>query len=70
MLSKASRYQCCWSFPSREVSVYSAGEFCHSDGIYFVHALVIDIANACTREEVTASSASLLAMPLQFIVGI
>ena len=42
MLCKASRYQCCWCFPSRGVSIYSVGEFCHSDVIYFAHALVID----------------------------
>ena len=38
---------------SQEVSIYSAREFCHSDVIYFAHAL--DIANA---------GGSLLATPL------
>ena len=32
---------------SQEVSIYSAREFCHSDVIYFAHAL--DIANAHWR---------------------
>ena len=40
-LCKESRYQCCWSFPNHEVSIYSAGKFCHSDLIYFGHVLVI-----------------------------
>ena len=60
-----------WSFPSQQVSIYSAGEFCHSDVIYFVHALDIYRtspmrARVLTQksEETTASSASLLAIPL------
>ena len=36
-----------WSFPNHEVSIYIAGEICHSDVIYFTHALVLYIANAC-----------------------
>ena len=58
-------------FPSHDVSIYSAGEFCHSDVIYFAHVLVIDRTPpmcACVltlkSEEATASFASLLATPL------
>ena len=58
-------------FHSHEVSNYSAGEFCHSDVIYFAHVLVIDrTPPMCARvltlksEEEAASFASLLATPL------
>ena len=58
-------------FPSHEFSIYSAGEFCHSDVIYFAHVLVTYKTlpmRVCVftqkSEESTASSASLLATPL------
>ena len=51
--------------------IASAGEFCHSDVIYFAHALVVyrrSPLHACVlaqkSEEATASFASLLATPL------
>ena len=38
-------------FPTMRSLIYSAGEICHSDVIYFAHAcagFIYDIANACT----------------------
>ena len=67
MLCKESRCQCPWSFPSQDVTIYSAGEFCHGDEIYLdtyttssMHARVLTQKS----EEPTVSSASLLATPL------
>ena len=51
------------------MSIYSVGEICHSDVIYFAHACASLLpipahVLAQKSEEETASSASLLATPL------
>ena len=64
-------------FPSHEVSIYSASEFCDCDVIYFVHTLDIYrtspmrvriLARKC--EEATGFSASLLATSLVVMVHV
>ena len=70
MSTKYVTFLCCicWSFPSHELPIHSAGEFCPSarDVIYFAHALVTYrtlpmYVRILTQksEEATASPASL-----------